>query len=152
MKFKGRACRLLPQMSQPGFVVQRDEWHAVYAGRTADVYMNPATLPSRVKKQVVSWTNKRNVIRQQGCMDWIPFIATPKGKKEERKKQEVTGRMAYLKIQNERECVLRVEYQKCRKNRSISILKSAICKSCILSLVRQGLWQMQISASQPELV
>ena len=50
-KLKCRTLRLLPPMSQPGFVVQRDnEWHAVYAGRTADVYMNPATVSGWIKK------------------------------------------------------------------------------------------------------
>ena len=33
-----------------GFVIQRDEWHAIYAGRTAKVYMNLATLLSWIKK------------------------------------------------------------------------------------------------------
>ena len=48
---KGRTHRLLPPMSQPKFVVQRDnEWRAVYASRTADVYMNPATVPGWIKK------------------------------------------------------------------------------------------------------
>ena len=43
------------------FVVQRDnEWHAVYAGRTADVYVNLAKIPGWIKKQVVSRINERN--------------------------------------------------------------------------------------------
>ena len=43
VKLKGRTRRLLPLMSQPGLVVQRDnEWHAVYADGTADVYVNSA--------------------------------------------------------------------------------------------------------------
>ena len=50
VKLKGRPRRLLSLMSQPGFVIQRDnEWHAVYAGGTADVYMNPATVHSWIK-------------------------------------------------------------------------------------------------------
>ena len=69
------------------------------------------------KKQVASQMNERNEMWQRSCVDWIPFIATPKGKKEERKKQEVTSEMAYLKGQNECECVLRVECRKYRKKR-----------------------------------
>ena len=49
-KLKGRTCRLLLPMSQRGFVVQRDNKRcAVYAGGTADVYMNPATVPGWIK-------------------------------------------------------------------------------------------------------
>ena len=49
VKLKGR---LLPLMSQLGFVVQRDnKWHAVYAGRTADVYVNPATIHGWIKNR-----------------------------------------------------------------------------------------------------
>ena len=41
VKLKGR---LLPLISQ---IDKRDnEWHAVYASRTANVYVNPATIPS----------------------------------------------------------------------------------------------------------
>ena len=47
VKFKGRTRRLLLLMSQLGFVVQRDnEWRALYAGRTVDVYVNSAIIYS----------------------------------------------------------------------------------------------------------
>ena len=69
-------------------------------------------------------------------------------RKEERKKQEVTSVMAYLKVQNERECVLYVECWKYRKNWSMSVLRSAIFRSRVSPLVGQGLWHMQISANQ----
>ena len=39
------------------------------------------------KKQVVSWINERNETRQRSCVKWIPFIATPKGRKEGRKEE-----------------------------------------------------------------
>ena len=42
-------------------------------------------------------------------------------KKEERK-QEVMSKMAYLKVQNECECILCVECREYRKNGSMSIL------------------------------
>ena len=52
VKLKGRTRRLLPPMSQPGFIVQRDnERPAVYAGGTADVYMNPATIHGWIKNR-----------------------------------------------------------------------------------------------------
>ena len=63
------------------------------------------------KKQVVSQTNERNEMWQWSCVNWIPFIATSK----ERKKQEVMSKMAYLKVQNECKCVLRVECWNYRK-------------------------------------
>ena len=95
------------------------------------------------KKQVVSWTNEGNEMWQRSCVEWIPFITTLK----ERKKQEVMSKMAYLKVPNERECVLRVECRKYRKNGSMSVLGGTICRSCVSSLVGRGLCHMQISAS-----
>ena len=44
VKLKVRTCKLLPPMRQPGFVVQRDKWSAVYAGGTVNVYVNPTTI------------------------------------------------------------------------------------------------------------
>ena len=79
-------------MSQPEFIVQRhNEWHAVYAGRTADVYMNSATVPGLMKKQMVSGMNKRNEMWQRSCVDWIPFITTPKGRKKEGRTDKRNG-------------------------------------------------------------
>ena len=46
------------------------------------------------KKQVVSWTNKRNKMWQRSCVDWIPFIATSKGRKEGRKEGRSKKRWA----------------------------------------------------------
>ena len=37
-----------------------NELCVVYAGRTADVYVNPATVPGWIKKGVVSRMNERN--------------------------------------------------------------------------------------------
>ena len=52
VKLKSRTHRLLPPMSQPRFVVQRDnEWRAVYAGETANVYINSTP--------VHGWTKNR---------------------------------------------------------------------------------------------
>ena len=52
VKLKGRTRRLLPLMSQPGFVVQTDnKWHAAYAGRLANVYVNLATIPGWIKNR-----------------------------------------------------------------------------------------------------
>ena len=70
VKLKGRTRRLLPLMSQPGCVVQRDnKWRAVYTGGTADIYMNSATVHSRIKKkQVVSRVNERNEIWKRSCV------------------------------------------------------------------------------------
>ena len=47
---------------------------------------------------------------------WIEFLSY-QHQKEERKKQDVMSEMAYLKVQNEHECILCVEYQKYRKKR-----------------------------------
>ena len=45
-------------MSQLGFVVQRDnEWRAVYAGGTADVYVNPKK-PGGELNQQEKWNNE----------------------------------------------------------------------------------------------
>ena len=52
VKLKGKTHSLLLLMSQPGFIVQRDsEWHAVYAGKTADVYVNPPTVHGWIKNR-----------------------------------------------------------------------------------------------------
>ena len=59
----------------------------------------------------------------------------------ERKKQEVTSKMAYLEVKKWRECILRVEYWKYRKNGSVSVVGSAICRPRASS-------HMQISVCQ----
>ena len=43
--------------------------------------------PRLDKKHVVSRTNERNEMWQRSCVNWIPFIATPKGRKEGRRKK-----------------------------------------------------------------
>ena len=43
--------------------------------------------PQLDKKQVVSQINERNEMWQHSCVEWFPFIATPKGRKEGRKKE-----------------------------------------------------------------
>ena len=67
---------------------------------------------------------------------WIEFLNT------ERKKQEVTSKMAYLEVKKWRECILYVEYRKYKKKtRSVTVVGSAICRSHISS-------HKQISVSQ----
>ena len=61
----------------------------------------------------------------------------------ERKKQEVTSKMAYLEVQKLRECILRVEYRKYRKNGNMSVVGSAICKPHVS-------FHMQISVSREQ--
>ena len=68
---------------------------------------------------------------------WNEFLSK-QHQKEERKKQEATSKMAYLKVQNERKNVLRVEEKK-KKNGSRSVIGGAIYRSCISSLVGWGL-------------
>ena len=150
MKLKGRNCRLLPQMSQLGFVLvdemphhvkdlrpvmglnsssmwssdhwgggcneterqnpqtaASDEWTGVHHSKTQQVVCCICRRNSRClhessnhpwldKKQVVCQTNERNEMWQWSCVNWIPFIATPK----ERKKQEVARKMVNLKVRN----------------------------------------------------
>ena len=66
-------------------------------------------------------------------------IKIKKERKKERKKK-VTREMAYLEVQNERECALRRECRKYRKKKeSMSVLEGAICRSRVSSLVGWGL-------------
>ena len=67
VKLKGRICRLLSLMSQPGFIVQRDEWRAVYVRRTANIYIH-----GWIKNR---WWAKR--MREMKCDNeavWIEFL------------------------------------------------------------------------------
>ena len=60
----------------------------------------------------------------------------------ERKKQEVTSKMANLEVQKWRECILRVEYWMYSKNGSVSVVGGgAICRPRVSS-------HMQISVKQ----
>ena len=56
----------------------------------------------------------------------------------ERKKQEGTNKMAYFEVKKWCECILHVEYRKYRKNGSVSIVVSAICRPCISSYANFG--------------
>ena len=112
MKLKGRTCKLLPLMSRPEFVVQRDnEYICCICRQNSQCLHESSNCHWLDKKQVVGWTNKRNEMWQWSYVNWIPFIATPK----ERKKQEMMSKMAYLKFRNESKSDLHVEYQKYRK-------------------------------------
>ena len=102
MKLKGRIHRL-------GFVVLRNnEWCAVYAGGTTNVYMNPATVHGWIKKQVVSWMNKRNEMWWWRWVNWILFIATSK---ERNKKWQTKWPTSKFETSTKVSCV----YQKYRK-------------------------------------
>ena len=76
------------------------------------------------KKQVVSRTNEWNEMWQRICVDWIPFIATPKrrkegrkeGRKKERKKQEVMSEMVFLKVRMYLACEVSGVQKKQRKH------------------------------------
>ena len=93
-----------PSDEQTGFVVQWDnEGHAVYADRTANIYMNQATVPGWIKtggelKEREKW----NVTTKLCGMN--SFHSNTKRMKE--KKQDMTSEMASFKVQNELECVL----------------------------------------------
>ena len=122
VKLKGRTRKLLSPTSQLGFIIQRDhEWRAV-------VYVNAAIVHGWIKiKQVVNWVNDRWNVTTKLCeLNSFPSNT-------ERKKQEVTSKMAYLEVQKWRECILRVEYRKYRKNGSVSVVGSAICRPRVSS-------------------
>ena len=82
------------------------------------------------KKQPV---NERNEMWQRSCVNWIPFIATRNGLPQGSKIARMCLACRVLEVW---------------KNGSISVVGSAICTSCILSLVGQGLQHMQILVSQ----
>ena len=69
--------------------------------------------PQLDKKQVVSRMNERNEMWQWSCVEWIPFIATPK----EREKEARRDKRNCLPQSSKRECecVLYVEFRKYRK-------------------------------------
>ena len=158
MKLKGRTCRLLSLISQPGFVIQRDKWRAVYAGRTANIYVNSAIIRGWIKTggEPSEW-EKWNVITKLCELNF--FHSNTK-----RKKQEVTSKMAYLKVWKWCECVLRVEYWKYRKTEAWASLEmqfvghashlwwDGVCDICKFQSARTGikeaLWGGALVASQ----
>ena len=109
MKLKGRTHRLLSPMSQLGFVVQRRVVCCICRQNSRCLCESSNHLLLD-KKQMVSQPNERNEMWQRSCVNWIPFIATPK----ERSKKW----WAKWPTSNDYECVLRVEYQKHRKNQA----------------------------------
>ena len=164
VKLKGRTRRLLPPMSQPGFAVQRDnEWRAVYAG----VYVNPATDPGWIKKTTKKQNktggepNERerwNVTTKLSGLN--SFHSNTKRKKERNTKWRAKWPTSKFKMSPNVSQVWRIRSigkKKKKKNKnknkkkthgSMSVLGSAICRSCVSSLVRRVLWHMQISARQ----
>ena len=101
-KFKGRTSWLLSPISQPGFVVQRDNECAVYAGRKANVYMDPATIPSWIK-------------------NWWWARWTPKGRKKEARSE-----MACFKVQNKCNVSCVLSARSIEKNRSMTWVSSGV--------------------------
>ena len=139
MKLKGRTHRLLPPMSQLGFIIQRD--NTCISRQNSWRLRESSNHPRLSKKQVVRQMKERNEMWQWSFMDWIPFLATPK----ERKKWQAKWPSSEFKIGVNVSCVWSTG--SIEKNGSMSILGSAICWSHVLSLVERGLWHMQISAS-----
>ena len=119
MKFERQNLRTAASDEPTGFVFQREnEWYAVYASRTADIYVNPATVPGWIKKtggEPDEWKKWNVTTKLCGLNSFHTNTKRKEGRKEGRKKQEVMCEMAYLKVQNEHECVLRLECQKYRK-------------------------------------
>ena len=88
VKLKGRTRRLLPPMSQAEFVVRRDNaWRAVYAGGTGDVFVNPATVHSWIKKNRwwAEWTKEMKCDNEAV---WIEFLSSQHQKKETRSDEQ----------------------------------------------------------------
>ena len=82
MKLKGRTYRLLPLVSQLEFVIQRDNVACCICRQNSQRLRESSNRTRLDKKQVVSRMNERNEIWQRSCVDWIPFIATPKRSKK----------------------------------------------------------------------
>ena len=140
---KGKTRRLLSPMSQPGFVVQRDNKQpAGYAGRTANVYMNSAIIHSWIKNRW--WTEWMRKIKCDNEDVWIEFLSYPQRKKE-RRSDEQNGLLQSSKMAG---MCLACRAPEVWKNGNVSIFGNTICRSCVSSLVGQGLQHMQIPVSQ----
>ena len=84
VKLKGRTRTLLPMMSQ-GIRCSKKQWVACCICRQNSWHLNESSnCPRLDEKQVVCWTNKRNEMWQWSCVNWIPLIATPKERSDER--------------------------------------------------------------------
>ena len=82
-------------MSQLGFIIQRDnEWRVVYAGRKADVYMNPATVTGWIQNRW--WAERMRGMECDNEAVWIEYFSLQYQKQAS--KQKVTSKMAYLKV------------------------------------------------------
>ena len=77
------------------------------------------------------------------------FHSNTKRKEERSKKWQAKWPTSKFKMSMNVFCVKSAGcIKKKKRNRSMSVLGSAICRSQVSSLVGRGLWQMQISASQ----